>query len=120
MEGRRKTVGPREPRSSADEERPRRLDSESALRSLAEERIQAAMARGEFNDLPGAGEPLRGLDENHDENWWVKRYCEREGLRMPLTEPPNRRTLSERDQNRVLRAQAESNVNGARQRNTRS
>ena len=42
--------------------------------------IRAAMERGEFDDLPGAGKPLRGLDGPHDPNWWVKKLIEREQI----------------------------------------
>lgn len=42
--------------------------------------IRAAMERGEFDDLPGAGKPLRGLGGTHDPNWWVKQLIEREHL----------------------------------------
>jgi hypothetical protein len=34
----------------------------NALAQLAESKIQAAMARGEFDDLPGSGKPLQ-LDD---------------------------------------------------------
>lgn len=42
--------------------------------------IQEAMRRGEFDDLPGAGKPIPGLDGTHDPNWWVKRLIEREQI----------------------------------------
>jgi hypothetical protein len=41
--------------------------------------IRAAMARGEFDNLPGAGKPLR-LPDQHDPDWWVKGLIEREKL----------------------------------------
>ncbi|HEX5102314.1 MAG TPA: DUF1992 domain-containing protein [Pirellulaceae bacterium] len=40
--------------------------------TLAEQRIRAAQAAGEFDNLPGFGQPIPGLDEPHDE-LWVKR-----------------------------------------------
>jgi hypothetical protein len=40
--------------------------------------IHEAMARGEFDDLPGAGKPIPGLDKPHDELWWVKQKLRRE------------------------------------------
>lgn len=40
--------------------------------------VQAAMARGEFDDLPGAGKPIEGLGEQHDPDWWLKKMVERE------------------------------------------
>lgn len=41
--------------------------------------IRQAMARGEFDNLPGAGKPLR-LPDRHDPDWWVKSLIERERL----------------------------------------
>ena len=41
--------------------------------------IQRAMARGEFDDLPGAGKPLE-LGEHHDPDWWLKKLVERENI----------------------------------------
>jgi Domain of unknown function (DUF1992) len=40
--------------------------------------IQAAMARGEFDDLPGAGKPIPGVDQPHDDLWWLKQKLQRE------------------------------------------
>jgi hypothetical protein len=44
-----------------------------------EAQIRAAMARGDFDDLPGKGKPL-DLPEVHDPDWWVKSYVRREGV----------------------------------------
>lgn len=52
------------------------------VESIAERKIREAMERGEFDDLPGQGKPLK-LDDR-DPNWWVKGLLEREQLRMPL------------------------------------
>ncbi|MER7504680.1 DUF1992 domain-containing protein [Nonomuraea pusilla] len=54
--------------------------------SWVDRQIREAMERGEFDDLPGAGKPLPGLDRPHDELWWVRQKLESEGLSMPL--PP--------------------------------
>ncbi|MFC5813944.1 MULTISPECIES: J-domain-containing protein [Nonomuraea] len=48
--------------------------------------IREAMERGEFDDLPGAGKPIPGLDRPYDEMWWIKQKVRAEGLSMPL--PP--------------------------------
>ena len=37
--------------------------------------IEAAIARGEFDDLPGAGKPLR-LPSRHDPDWWIRQRLE--------------------------------------------
>jgi hypothetical protein len=41
--------------------------------------IQQAVARGDFDDLPGYGKPLR-LTDTHDPDWWVKGLVERENI----------------------------------------
>ena len=41
--------------------------------------VRKAIDRGAFDDLPGAGKPLR-LPEQHDPDWWVKRLVERERI----------------------------------------
>jgi hypothetical protein len=40
--------------------------------------VEQAMARGEFDDLPGAGKPIEGLGTDHDPDWWLKKLIERE------------------------------------------
>ena len=40
--------------------------------------IRQAMARGEFDDLPGAGKPIADLGTQHDPDWWLKRMIKRE------------------------------------------
>ena len=52
--------------------------------TLVERQIRLAQERGDFDDLPGKGKPLPGLDGPDDENWWLKGYLRREGL---STEP---------------------------------
>lgn len=52
------------------------------VESIAERKVREAMERGEFDDLPGQGKPLKLGDR--DPNWWVKGLLEREQIRMPL------------------------------------
>jgi Domain of unknown function (DUF1992) len=52
--------------------------------SWVERQIREAIERGEFDNLPGAGRPLPGINGREDENWWVKSLLEREQLLMPL------------------------------------
>ena len=57
--------------------------------TLVERQIRLAQERGEFDDLPGKGRPLPGLDGPDDENWWVKGYLRCEGLSAePLLPTP--------------------------------
>lgn len=47
---------------------------------LAERRIREAQVAGEFENLPGFGQPIPGIDEVLDENWWVKAKLRREQI----------------------------------------
>ncbi|SMQ59554.1 DUF1992 domain-containing protein [Agreia sp. VKM Ac-1783] len=47
---------------------------------IVEISIQQAMRRGDFDDLPGAGKPLTGLQNAYDPNWWIRQKIERERL----------------------------------------
>ena len=61
-------------------------DAAAARRSMelreqyVEVRIQQAMRNGDFDDLPGAGQPITGLGGVHDPDWWIRRKIEREKL----------------------------------------
>lgn len=43
--------------------------------------VRQAIERGDFDDLPGAGKPLK-LDDTHDPNWWIKKLVERENVAL--------------------------------------
>jgi hypothetical protein len=62
--------------------------------------VREGMERGEFDDLPGAGKPIPGIDKPHDEMWWVKDKLRRENVSVL---PP---TLA-------LRKEAEDALNAA-------
>jgi hypothetical protein len=47
--------------------------------SWVERQIRESMERGEFDNLPGLGEPLR-LDGPDDELWWIRDKLRREQL----------------------------------------
>jgi hypothetical protein len=53
---------------------------ERAIARVANERIEQAIDRGEFNQLPGRGQPLAVLNEPYDANWWVRRWSRRQNL----------------------------------------
>ena len=40
--------------------------------------VRRAMERGDFDNLPGAGKPIKDLGTEHDPDWWVKRLVQRE------------------------------------------
>jgi hypothetical protein len=51
-----------------------------SFESWVDRQIREAADRGEFDDLPGAGKPLPGLDKPYDELWWIKQKMHREGV----------------------------------------
>ncbi len=46
--------------------------------SFVERQIRESMERGEFDRLEGAGRPIVGLTEPHDDDWWIKEKLKRE------------------------------------------
>lgn len=48
--------------------------------SWIDRQVRDAQERGEFEDLPGAGEPIPDLGKPCDENWWIKGKLRDEGL----------------------------------------
>jgi len=42
--------------------------------------VRRAIERGDFENLPGAGKPIRNLGATHDPDWWVKSLIEREKI----------------------------------------
>lgn len=51
-----------------------------SFESWVDRQIREATERGEFDDLPGAGKPLTGLDKPYDELWWVREKMARENV----------------------------------------
>ena len=47
--------------------------------SPVERAIREAQEQGAFDNLPGAGKPLR-INGGDDPDWWVRQYAEREGI----------------------------------------
>lgn len=48
--------------------------------SWIDRQIREAQERGDFDDLPGAGKPLRDMDGRRDDLWWVRRKLKEENL----------------------------------------
>lgn len=46
--------------------------------SWVDQQVRVAMAKGDFDNLPGAGKPIRDLGGEHDPDWWVRKLIERE------------------------------------------
>ena len=45
-----------------------------------DQQLRIAMERGDFDNLPGAGQPIKDLGAQHDPDWWIKRLIEREKI----------------------------------------
>lgn len=45
-----------------------------------DKQIREAEERGEFDNLPGAGKPIPGIDKPYDEMRWVANWVRREGI----------------------------------------
>jgi hypothetical protein len=48
--------------------------------SWVDRQIREGMERGEFDDLPGHGQPLRDIEGPRDELWWVRAKLRRENV----------------------------------------
>ena len=53
-----------------------------------EQQIRAAERSGSFDNLPGTGQPIAGLNEPHDELSWVADKLRRENLSVGAVLPP--------------------------------
>ncbi|ANS77944.1 hypothetical protein SGUI_0548 [Serinicoccus hydrothermalis] len=60
--------------------RPPAATTARAVQSWVDQSIEAAQRRGAFDNLPGAGKPLRDVDTRSDPDWWVKSLIAREQL----------------------------------------
>ena len=81
------TDHPDHPDADADEtERRKRSGQSAAAARIAQQglwvdqQIRVAMARGDFDDLPGSGKPIEGLGTEHDPDWWLRKLVERERI----------------------------------------
>ena len=66
-----------------------RPDSKAAARArIAQQQtwvdlqVRQAIERGDFDDLPGAGKPIKDLGDSHDPDWWIKKLVEREQVAL--------------------------------------
>jgi hypothetical protein len=73
--------------------------------------IEQGRAQGAFDDLPGHGEPLPGIDGPHDELWWVREKLKREGVEHLPPSLAIRRDAARAEQ-RAMDAPSEAEVRG--------
>ena len=76
-------------RSRATDPRTGRDAAANRIRHQAQwvdQQVRQAMARGDFDDLPGAGKPIEGLGGDPDPDWWVRKLIEREQITGVLPE----------------------------------
>ena len=66
-------------RPEPPEERGQRIGGHP-VETWVDQAIQQAQRRGDFDNLRGAGKPLRSLDRPHDPDWWLKGLLEREQI----------------------------------------
>ncbi|QUH02930.1 DUF1992 domain-containing protein [Saccharopolyspora erythraea] len=59
-----------------------RKPADIGFESWVDKQIREATERGEFDNLPGAGKPLPGLNAHmpYDELWWVKQKLREENV----------------------------------------
>lgn len=58
----------------------RRANQDAHRSAWVEIQVQQAIRNGEFDNLPGAGKPIPGIDAPYDPDWWLKRLIERERI----------------------------------------
>lgn len=63
-----------------------RKPSSISWESWIDVQIRLGREQGAFDDLPGTGKPLAGIDQPRDELWWLKDKLRREGVdHLPTT-----------------------------------
>ncbi|MFG1604679.1 DUF1992 domain-containing protein [Actinoplanes sp. NPDC049265] len=70
--------------------------------SAIDRQLREAQERGEFENLPGAGKPLRGAGGEYDEDWWVKDWLRREGAGSGVLPPTLALRREREDLNREI------------------
>jgi len=51
-----------------------------SFESWVDKQIRESEQRGDISQLPGFGKPLDSVEAPYDENWWIKRKMQREGV----------------------------------------
>ena len=63
--------------------------------SWVDKQIREATEQGKFNNLPGSGKPLPGLNHPYNENWWAADFLRRENLPIDAMLPTPLKLLKE-------------------------
>jgi hypothetical protein len=75
----------------------RRKPADMSFEDWTERQIREARERGAFDDLPGAGRPIPGLDKPWSAERWVTDLARREGVDLSATLPPSLRLRRQRE-----------------------
>lgn len=65
-----------------------RIPAGMPIHNWVDRLIAEAQERGEFDNLPGAGKPLAGLDQPLDEDWWLRQKIRDDELPSDALLPP--------------------------------
>lgn len=103
---RHRSLRARDLRTGSDAARAR-IDQQARWVEL---QVQQAIARGDFDNLPGAGRPLGDLGAPHDRDWWLKKLIEREQITGVLPESLQLRKDDARLEEALDRESAEARV----------
>lgn len=60
--------------------------TDRVIQVVAENKIRAAIEAGEFDNLPGFGQPSPLIDEPYDPFWWIRSKLRDEQLPAPNPE----------------------------------
>ncbi|MBW2279480.1 MAG: DUF1992 domain-containing protein [Deltaproteobacteria bacterium] len=80
--------------------------------SSVEQQIRQAQREGKFDELPGRGKPIQGLDEVYDPGWWAAKLVKREQVSLLPPELELRRKV-EKELARIGKLRRERDVRRA-------
>jgi hypothetical protein len=87
------------------EEKPPKVTWESWI----ERKIRDSMERGEFDNLPGSGQPIPDLDQPYDELWWLRKKLREEKFSIDPPALVLRKEVAEA-RTRIAAARSEAEV----------
>ena len=88
---------------------PQKKPPKVSWESWVERKIRESMERGEFDNLPGAGQPIPDLARPYDELWWLRKKLRDEKLSIDPPIMVLRRELDETVE-RIGAARSEAEV----------